>query len=118
MSSLQSLGPVVGRGPEMALDSRTATLYRLSCDICGARAPEAEDRQEALLVAEEEGFRLYSRWTGLSYIYTALCQGCASEGLWEKDGKVGDMERIGPEELARRYRQEESLRDLFRGQAG
>ena len=102
----------------MALDSRTAILYRLSCDICGARAPEAEDRKQALLVAEEEGFRLYSRWTGLSYVYTALCEGCSTEGLWEKEGKVGDMDRVSPEELARRYQHEELLRDLFRGPAG
>jgi hypothetical protein len=116
MSSLQSLGPVVGRGPEMAIEQRTVTLYRVSCDICGVLAPEAERKAEALLVAQGQGFRLYSRWAGLDYIYTALCLGC--QDLWEKKGKAADMERVSPEELARRYQQEELLRDIFRGPAG
>lgn len=86
----------------MAIEQRTVTLYRVSCDICGALTPEAERRAEALLVAQDYGFELYSRMGGLDgqeLLIQALCMGCSSEKLWVKDGKVGEMERVSPEEL-------------------
>lgn len=90
----------------MAILKRRIALYRVRCDICGAWSQEDEDREQALLQADGEGFRFYIRWQGQELIQGHLCEGCWSEGIWVKDGKYGDMEPIQPEELERLLREQ------------
>lgn len=102
----------------MAILKKRVTVYQVQCGVCGYLAPGADDLEEALLLAEEEGLTLYSRWTGLAYISEALCEAC--QEFHEHDGKYGDMEPIQAEELAKLLEEPslKKLKGLFQEEGG
>lgn len=55
----------------MAVEERTATFYRLRCDRCGAGSEESGSRQKAILLAEDDGWKLTSS--------QAVCPRCLKE---------------------------------------
>ena len=66
----------------MAIDKRTATFYRVICNRCGRVAPESLSQDEALILAQAEGWQHFgrARWVDLEKGMD-LCPSCFEQ--WE-----------------------------------
>lgn len=55
---------------------RMVKFYIVRCDRCDLLGGEADQKEEAILRAQENGFVMEPHWNGSEYFLTVLCPGC------------------------------------------
>ena len=55
---------------------RLVKFYIVRCDRCDALGGEADQKEEAINQAREQGFVMEPQWNGTQYSFVVFCPGC------------------------------------------
>ena len=55
---------------------RQVKFYIVRCDRCDLLCAEADQKEEAIFKAREQGFVMEPQWNGSAYCFTVFCPCC------------------------------------------